>query len=117
MVVHDSRGVGWRPACPWQPPPVGDKSGAAVNIDVYVNVNQGEMAKTADAPASHLLSAWQVPVDGKGGPFSLHGLDPAARPFIERDKKRHGKAAVGSAGAELGRPQDVFLADRRSSCW
>jgi len=69
------------------------------------------MAKTADT-GKDLLSAWQPPVDGGGGPFSLHGLDPAARPFMNGGKS-DGKAAVEALALELDALQDLFYADRR----
>ena len=69
------------------------------------------MSKTADT-GKDLLSAWQPPVDGGGGPFSLHGLDPAARPFMNGGKS-DGKAAVEALALELDALQDLFLADRR----
>jgi len=66
----------------------------------------------AASTAKDLLGPWQPPVDGDGRPFSLRGLDPAARPFLNGDKAAS-KTSVEALAEELDTLQDLFLADRR----
>lgn len=66
----------------------------------------------AASTAKDLLGPWHPPVDGDGRPFSLRGLDPAARPFLNGDKAES-KTSVEVLAAELDTLQDLFLADRR----
>ncbi len=69
------------------------------------------MPRTTDT-AKDGLTPWQPPVNGDGQAFSLRGLDPAAKPFMNGGKS-DGKAAVEALALELDALQDLFLADRR----
>ena len=64
------------------------------------------------AAGNDSLAPWRPPVGGEGRPFSLSGLDPAARPF-QRGDKAAARAEVESLALELDALQDLFLADRR----
>lgn len=65
-----------------------------------------------NATRKALLARWQPPTDGRGKPFALDRLDPAARPFSLGDKAQD-KAAVEALAEELDGLQDLFFADRR----
>ena len=69
------------------------------------------MAKAGDT-GKDLIAPWQPPVDGDGRPFSLLGLDPAAKPFSNGNKNA-GRIAAEALAEELDALQDLFLADRR----
>lgn len=59
-----------------------------------------------------VLADWQPPPGKRAAKFSLHRLDPAAKPWSSGSKERD-QATVEALALELDGLQDLFYADRR----